>query len=818
MKTRINFYTIQQCFTLICFVLVFPACNNFKENDQRLQDFNGNWRFIEKDLANAMDPNLDDSAWRIINLPHDWSVEDFLVQDSLHIGPFFKQLENGEDVGYLRGGTGWYRKKFSINEKNKIVFLHFDGIQTECELWVNGQFVGEHFHGYTPFYYNISPFLNDNERENVLAIKVSNPEQNSRWFAGAGIYRDVKISLVDPLHIKVWGLGIITREITTESALISVDVNLMNQSDQEREFEIRTTFLTPANKIIKGSSEKVSMIPGEEKAITLNQKIVSPQLWDIDSPNLYTIQAEILQNGTSIDAQSTKFGIRSIEFSATEGFKLNGNTILLKGACMHHDNGLLGAAAFKRAEERRVLIMKENGFNAIRTSHNPPSNAFLEACDKYGMLVIDEFVDMWLKPKRPNDYHQYFKHSWEGDLRNFVLRDRNHPSIIMWSYGNEIQERADSAGLVIAEDLIKTIKSIDDSRPVTQAVNGVWDNPDKTWVDMDRAFALMDIGGYNYRWVKYESDHERVPTRIIVGTETLPREIDEAWSLVEKHPYVIGDFVWTGMDYIGESGIGHTNYLPIGDSTMSFYQPWPWYISWCGDIDIIGNRKPQIKLRDVVWGRSKLEFAVHEPIPDGMHELHHYWGWAKEFQSWNWTGFEGKPLMVNVYSSYPTVQVELNGRLLEEKALNDSIFSCSFEVPYEKGILNVNGIKDGEIQEIKSIQTTGNPTFLKLLPECREIGASTDEIVFIKVEIRDEEDRLIPLNEDEILVKVSGVGSLLAAGNGGPVVQGSIQDEVFKLYNGRGIIIVRSDGLPGEITVEARCNGLKTETTRIVVL
>lgn len=810
--------TINLFLIILLGLLLWQCKSNESFESKRNQDFNEGWLFMEDSTIVASTSEFDDTDWRTVDLPHDWSVEDYAVQDSVHIGPFFKSMIKGEDVGYLRGGTGWYRKRFELDETDagKMVYLYFDGVQTEMTLWVNDQEVGSHYYGYSPFYFDITSFLKPVGEMNQLAIKVVNPEQNSRWFSGSGIYRQVSMAMVNPLHFDLWGVAVQTPKVSSEIATININASVINQSTEAAEMICKAQLISPSGEVIQLEDQTITIEANKQSAVTFLGEVKQPKLWDTKNPDLYIAQISIVKNKKEIDSYQTTFGIRSIEYSAEEGFLLNGKSVLLKGGCMHHDNGLLGSATFAKAEERRVRIMKENGFNAIRTSHNPPSTEFLNACDRLGMLVIDEFVDMWEKPKRPNDYSKAFKANWETDLASFVLRDRNHPSVVMWSYGNEIQERISPKGLTIAAKLIKKIKSIDNTRPTTQAICSFWDNKGKTWDDTPEAFALMDIGGYNYQWQQYEPDHEKYPKRLMVGTESVPKEALENWQLVEKHPYVIGDFVWTGMDYIGESGIGHSVYNKIGDKTENFSQPFPWYVSWCGDIDIIGNKKPQMFYRDVVWGNSNLEMAVHEPIPAGKHEMVFYWGWPLEYQSWNWAGEEGETLKVNIYSSYPKVRLELNGKVIGEQVIPENSITASFEVPYESGELKAIGLDaDGTLKESKTLLTTGAASSLQLISESENVKADRGEIVYLKVSALDEGGHIVPTDSSQITVEVTGEAELLAAGNAKPLAQGSFKDNRFKLFEGKGLIILRSTGKKGDIIVTAQSNGLSMATIEL---
>ncbi|MDZ7606117.1 MAG: glycoside hydrolase family 2 TIM barrel-domain containing protein [Cyclobacteriaceae bacterium] len=518
--------------------LLAAACGGRTEmfQSQRNIDFSESWRFAEDSLTVASAAAFDDAAWEFVDLPHDWSVVDFRVQDSTHVGPFQKDLALGHDVGYLRGGTGWYRKEFMVEKENsgKRVIIHFDGVQSEMTLWVNGTEVGQHSYGYTPFFFDITPFLNEPGTKNVLAVKVYKPTQDSRWFTGAGIYRQVSLSYLDQVHVDPWGVVVKSALKERGEAQINLVVHINNQHESGTDIRLLAEIISVAGAIIAQSDTSVVISPLGNQSFSMTCLVQAPMLWDINNPYLYEAKISLIKDGNLIDQFIQPFGIRSIDFSAENGFLLNGKPLELKGACVHHDNGLLGAAAFKTAEERRVRIMKENGYNAIRTSHNPPSQFFLDACDKYGMLVIDESFDMWIKPKRPNDYHRHYEQSWQTDLEAMVKRDRNHPSVIMWSFGNEVQERADSVGVEIGKKSIAVIKSLDDTRPITQAVCTFWDNPGKKWDDSAPAFEFLDVGGYNYLWANYESDHTKFPERIMAGTESVPMDAFENWQLVRK--------------------------------------------------------------------------------------------------------------------------------------------------------------------------------------------------------------------------------------------------------------------------------------------
>jgi len=799
---------------VLILTLNFFSCDRDAASEyMRDADFNADWLFHMGDISDPSLAGEDETGWIPVHLPHDWSIIDYEVQDTLHEGPFYKNLPGGRDVGYLRDGTAWYRKEFESPEigEGKQIILGFDGVQTQMELWVNDILIGEHVYGYTPFKFDITPALKGPGEYNMIAVKTMNQGENSRWFAGAGIYRPVTLSVLQSVAVAPWGVYVTTPDVSAEQATVNIEIEVSNQLESEAELGGEILIYSPDNKQIKLTPEAVNVGANSNATLHASVEILNPELWNIDQPNLYKAEVILMADGNKIDSYKTTFGIRSISYSVEDGFLLNGEELLMKGACMHHDNGLLGAAAFQDAEYRRVKRMKENGYNAIRTSHNPPSESFLDACDEIGMVVIDESFDHWVKPKRPNDYSNYFEEWHIKDVQAMVYRDRNHPSVVMWSFGNEVKERADPEGIEIGKILANAIKEVDDTRPVTQAVCHFWDNPGKDWDYTEGAFSMLDIGGYNYQYMEYEPDHLKFPERMMYGSETFPKFAWENWELVKRLPYVFGDFVWTGMDYIGESGIGHQLvYDEQSGQQLSFLRPWPWYVAWCGDIDILGNKKPQSLYRDVLWEESNLEIMAVRPVPEGKSTWISYWGWVDELNHWNWEGYEDVPIKVKVYSSYPEVKLELNGEVLGSVQIDSTDkYTAMFELPYAPGELKATGISDGNELESVVLQTAGTTSKLALVEEKAGISAHKNALAFINVHATDQNGLLVPTDDSELSVKVSGPAVVQAAGNAGPTHEGSFTDNTFKLFRGKGLVIVRSTGEPGSITVEVSSKGLE---------
>jgi len=805
---------------IILILLILTGCTDNSSPIKVLnteKPFNLEWKFSRDMVTGAEKPEFNDAGWRSVDLPHDWSIEDLPGEDTKsQIGPFSKFSPGTTSTGYTVGGTGWYRKHFKLDpsDAGKFVKVCFDGVHNQSDVWINGHHAGFHAYGYTPFNYDITEYLNPVGQENIIAVKVDNIGQNSRWYTGSGIYRNVKLIVQDPVHIDTWSVYITTPEVSGELARVNIQSDVINSTSDIQEAKIGLHIINGEDEIVASQEISQPLKTGKDTRVDFDMTIENPMLWSIENPNLYFAVISVSMDGKEVDTYSTHFGIRSIEFSADRGFLLNGENILLKGGCIHHDNGILGSAAYDRAETRRVEIMKANGFNSLRTAHNPPSQAFLDACDRTGMLVIDESFDMWTRPKKPDDYSNHFNKWWEKDLKSMLLRDRNHPSIIIWSIGNEIPERGDSIGYRLAKEQADFVKQIDPTRPVTNAICRFWDNPDLTWEATIPAFEVLDIGGYNYRWQNYESDHEKDPDRIMMGTESVALEAWKNWELVEKHPYVIGDFVWTGMDYFGETGIGNTTYIKKGERSGNV-KPFPWFNAWCGDIDVIGDKKPQSYFRDIIWGNSRINLFVHSPVPEGTTESVSFWGWPDEEMNWNWPGREGKQMQISVYSSFDTVQLELNGEVIGIKAVEDSTLTARFDVPYQPGELKATGLVNGQKAESKSIRTTGLPEKIILKVEETHLHADRNELAYFNVFITDNDGLVVPDMNIPVYVTVSGQGELLAAGSASPNYMESFTDEEFTTFRGRGLVIVRPKTTAGEIEIIAEANGMESASLTI---
>lgn len=503
---------------------------------ERKQLFDNSWKFFLGDIPEAKTKDFNDKDWRNLDLPHDWSIE----------GKINPKNPTGGAGGYFPAGIGWYRKTFPVpgEWKGKHISIYFEGVYMNSEVFINGKSLGIYPYGYTSFSYDLSPYM-EFGKENVISVRVDNSQQvNSRWYSGSGIYRHVWMLVTDPLHVAQWGVAISTPDVTSKNVAVQVKTLVRNETSVKQSVVLKTLLSNKNSKNAGNDQIKVELPANSEKEITQTIQVSNPLLWSPETPDLYQAQIQILKDKKVVDDIGSGFGIRSIKFTAENGFQLNGKTVKMNGGCVHHDNGCLGAAAFDRAEERKVELLKAAGFNAVRTSHNPPSETFLNACDKLGLLVMDEAFDCWRIGKNKNDYALYFDKWWRRDLESMVVRDRNHPSIIMWSIGNEIPERGEPEAIKTAKMLADAIRKIDVSRPVTSAI--VENN--KNWTAFDSLMDVHDVAGYNYHLYSAPADHQRVPSRIIVQTESYPKDAFKNWKLVQDSNYVVGDGTGSGTN------------------------------------------------------------------------------------------------------------------------------------------------------------------------------------------------------------------------------------------------------------------------------
>ena len=756
--------------------------------------FDDGWKFMLEAPEQASEASFDDSSWRQLDLPHDWSIEFPAIHDA----------PAGNPGGFFPTGTGWYRKHFQYTPSEGRERLYFEGVYMNAQVFVNGQLAMEHPYGYTSFDVDITPYLKGGD--NVIAVKVDNSQQgNCRWYSGSGIYRHVWLIEEPAVHFEHQGTFITTVAATEAEAVINVSTSVINDSNApfSGNLDINICF---AQYSIATAKVPVNVAPGDTATLSQDIRIPDPELWCLEDPDLYIAFLNIPGHNNTL-----KFGIRTIRWNSVEGFVLNGERVLLNGGCVHHDHGILGAASFDDAEYRKALQLKEAGFNAVRTSHNPPAPAFLDACDELGILVIDESFDGWRSEKSPYDYSLIFDKWYKDDVHSMVRRDRNHPSIIMWSTGNEVIERKELAVVKTAKLLRQAIRDYDTTRPVTSALAS-WD---RDWDIYDPLADVHDIVGYNYLLQHSASDHVRVPERVMVQTESYPNDAFRNWVYVQDNDYIIGDFVWTSIDYLGESGIGKFYYT--GDPRPSFHttDQFPYHGAYCGDIDLTGWRKPISHYRDIIWNgdASSLYMAVREP--NGYNGEIRTTGWSvyPMWECWEWPGWEGKPVTVEIYSKAPEVSLYLNGRLIgTAKTDRSTQFKASFEVPYEPGTLRaVAGNREC------TLTTPGKPYALRLTADRTAMRIGAGQIGYVVVEVVDRNGVVCPDAEVDLTFAVSGAGTLLAAGNANLEDTGSYADAVHSTWKGRAIAVVRSNGKKGKCTLTVSAPGLRSGKASISV-
>lgn len=742
-----------------------------------------------------------DGQSQTVNLPHDWSILG-------HISP---ENAMGDPGGYFPDGKGTYVKTLKLNaeQAGKHITLYFEGSYMSTEVYVNGTLAGTHAYGYTSFFTDISGLVH--EGDNEISVHVDNSQQlNCRWYSGSGLYRHVDMIMTDDVHFENWG----TQIIADARGHVSITTEIVNEGDEDVDVEISATAGQETGKTVR--------IPaGAREKAELELTVASPKLWSPDEPNMYEAVLTLTASDGSEDRLDETFGFRSIAYNSDEGFLLNGKPLKVWGGCIHHDNGILGAAAFDRAEERKVEMMKEGGFNAVRTSHNPPSEAFLDACDRLGLMVIDEAFDGWYEAKNPYDYSTLIDEHWREDISAMVLRDRNHPSIICWSIGNEILERKSPEAVTTAAKLSGLCRELDGTRPVTEALAS-WD---RDWEIFDPLAAQHEIVGYNYMIHKAAGDHERLPERVIWQTESYPRNAFRNWKLVNYNSYIIGDFVWTAIDYLGESSIGRWYYredktIPPGEHYTADPK-YPWHGAYCGDIDLTGWRKPVSHYRELLYSPETVDtpyLAVREP--DGYHGKIRVTGWGvwPTWESWNWPGWEGKDIDVEVYARSGIVSLYLNDELLGEKEVSEETeFKAVFAVPYAPGKLKAVLSEKGSTRETV-LATAGEPYALRVTADRNILTADGQDLSFVTIEVVDSEGNICPDAEIPLNCSIKGNALILAAfGNADLTDEDPYSDAAHGTWKGRAMAVVRAGYNGGSAKVTFSADGLKSDNVRIKV-
>ena len=740
---------------------------------------------------------LFDAGWQFthggtivgVDLPHDWDI---------YTAPDAPRGATGTGGGWYGGGKGEYTKTFATPAGERVK-LHFEGVYQQAVVYVNGQRAAQHAYGYTPFTADITQYLyKDAKQLNTVTVTVDNSRQpNCRWYSGSGIYRHVWLLTMPALHIAADGVVVTTPAVSADAATVQVSVTVDNESDRRQRATVS----------VEGQKQALDVEPGQATA-TFTYTIEKPRLWSPDSPQLYTATVRLNDN----EVQTVSYGVRTFSFTADGGFVLNGRPMLINGACVHHDDGVLGAMAFDAAEVRKVRQMKDAGFNLIRTSHNPPTRAFLDACDSIGMMVIDEAFDGWRTAKTTYDYSTLIDSCYRDDIHAMVRRDRNHPSIICWSIGNEVIERKDIRVITTARRLKQAVVECDATRPVTEALCA-WDSD---WDIYDPHFEVLDVTGYNYMMHKHADDHRRAPQRVMWQTESYPRDAFLNWQRTHDNTYIVGDIVWTGLDYLGESGIGR--YYYEGERSGEHYrgggQP-DWHGAYCGDVDITGWRKPISHYRQLLWatdGEAKTYVAVREP--QGYHGTIKETQWSvwPTWESWNWPGWEGKPIEVEVCTKAPWAELFVNGRSAGRKSVGiDTEYKAVFTVAYEPGTLRVVTATGDDLQ----LSTAGAPARLRLTADRRQLCADGQDLAFITVEVVDAQGHVVPDAAVKCDVSTSGSCRLLAAASADMKDTEPYTSPSVTTWKGRALIVVRTTQKAGQALLSVKGSGLPKSALKL---
>lgn len=811
----VNLGSVRNNLVLILSVLLLTTTSiqGQKGNSERERlslDFN--WKFQLGDQKSAEKISFDDSNWRILDLPHDWSIE----------GKYDENEPTGSSGGYLPTGIGWYRRSIEISENDlkKKIFIEFDGIYMNSDVWINEHHLGNYPFGYTSFHYELTPYLKTGK--NIIAVRVDNsPQPNTRWYSGSGIYRHVWLTKKHQLHIAYWGVYVTTPVVTSDSAIVEVNTSISNRTGKDQNFFLESILKNSDGVVVTKTKTKFNIESENQETITQKLIVKTPQLWSVNSPNLYKLHTILIDDKNQIDEVVTKVGIRKIEFDKDKGFLLNDVHIKMNGVCLHHDGGAVGAAVPEKVWERRLKLLKEMGCNAIRTSHNPPAPEFLDLCDELGFLVMDEPFDEWRIGKRKFGYYQYFNEWWKKDLISMIRRDRNHPSIVLWSAGNEIPEQKTEDGHELLKLLVDVFHKEDATRPVTLGCDNIAADGGAATLEFLKG---LDIVGYNYadRWherreLYYSIDRHAHPDWKMIGTESTSNsggirggyslgddpnvvkpnynfrmiDAEQLWKFVSKHNYVIGDFMWTGIDYLGES-------------------VWPAKNDNFGVLDLCGFPKDGYYFYQSQW--------TSEPM---IHLFPH----------WNWQGREGQIIPVLCYTNCDAVELFLNGKSIGEKRLEfprqgnsggwnlydrpqihptTADLHLQWDVPYAPGTLKAVGKRGGEIVFTKTIQTADQPFAIKLKTDRKTLKSDARDILHVEVQVVDKNDNVVPTANNMIYFTIEGEGKIIGVDNGNPYDHDSYKANKRSVFNGMGLVIIQSTHKSGEIKFVAKSDSLKS--------
>jgi beta-galactosidase len=775
-------------------------------NDRKTENFNRDWKFKLGDVANGQIIKLDDSQWRLLNLPHDWSIE----------GKFAKDNPSTVGGGALPGGIGWYRKSFTVseNDKDKSVYIEFDGIYRNSEVWLNEHYLGKRPYGYSSFSYDLTPYLKYGNEKNIISVKVDNSKQpNSRWYSGSGIYRNVRLVTTNKIAVDYNGTYIITPIVNKDYVAITIQTTIKNSIGKVQSIKLINEVIDNVGNVVTSVESSVTLSDQQNQIVTQNLDLSNPILWKLNNPYLYTMVTKIEYDNKVCDEYTTKFGIRYFYFDVETGFSLNGERIKINGVCNHHDLGCLGAAVNYRAIERQIEILKEMGVNSIRTSHNPPAPELLDLCDKMGILVMDEAFDMWVKGKTEFDYSLDWNEWYKKDLSDFVIRDRNHPSVFIWSIGNEVIEQWDPKDVnasLLTEDLANIVRSLDRTRPITAACNGV--DPTNPLI---RSGAL-DLIGLNYHHEVFKNFQKNYPGKVFIATETvsslatrgyydMPSDSirrwpikwdvpfnegnvdntcsaydncstpwgstqEETWRIIKKYDFLSGQYIWTGFDYLGEP----TPYS------------WPSRSSYFGIIDLAGFPKDTYFMYQSEWTKK-----------DVLHIFPH----------WNWK--QDDIIDVWAYTNCDEVELFLNDKSVGTKSKTGDELHLMWRIPFEPGTLKAIGKSNGKTILTKEITTADEPYKITLEADREKISADGTDLSFVTVTVLDKNNNIVPYANNLINFELSGEGKIIGVDNGCQTNHQSLKEKYINAFNGKCLVVIQSSDKSGQIKLEATSDKLK---------
>lgn len=811
------------------------------------QDFNAKWGFRD---------GLDNPMMSAFVAAAEGVKEVRLPFDAMRLSERKEGNIEESGIGYYTPTNVEFEKVYTpaSEDAGKVIYLEFEGVYANAILEVNGQVVTRHRFGFTGFVAKISDYLVFGQPNKIKVTALNGIHPNGRYYTGTGIYRDVKLMVGETLHMKPDGVRLTTLDADKEIAVIEVAVAVKNETAGHRKAVVKTVLKAKDGVAAASADTIVNLLSGEDVTVRQRMYLPQPLLWEIDNPNIYTYETTLTEEGKELDKEQGTFGVRTVRLDTVHGLRINGKTVKLKGGCIHSDNGVIGAVSVADAEERRIRMLKEAGYNAIRTSHNPVGHAILDACDKYGMLVMEEYADAWTHAKPTFDYALWMEECWEEDITSMVRVSYNHPSVIMYSIGNEISDVGSELSARWGRKFTEKFKELDPARLITNGINVMMANLDKIMqiaqsldtgevevMEINNMMAkmmelmpainlhpisrnaikescdMLDVIGYNYASYMYEKEHEDSPNRIFCGSETNPSDLDKNWELVEKNSYIIGDFAWTAWDYIGEPGIGR---ISEEEGMSNVYAQYPWVLAYCGDFDLTGYRRPVSYWRETVWGGRNHEpyLSVHRPENINKKLYVSQWSWTDSIHSWTWSGMEGKTTFVEAYSDAEEVELFVNGRSLGKKTVGaeDKKYYCKWEAVYEPGTVEAVAYIGGSEVGRQVLKTAGNAELCVNIDR-EELCAGSNELAFVEIEYRDLNGTLDMSVDRTVKIETTGSVELIGSGSANPKTEENYTDSEHRIFEGRLLAVICAKDEVGTGRIKISDDAGQIETIEIEV-